>query len=56
MASLLAALVLAATPPEVALLCGAPSDGDFAELRFQSVGATVLADPVSRFTSCPEAP
>ncbi len=53
MAFLIAALVLAAAPPEVALLCGAADDGDFAELRFQSVGATALSQPVTRFTIVP---
>ena len=53
MTFVLAALLLSATPPEVALLCGAPDDGDFAELRFQTVGATTLADPVSRFSIVP---
>ena len=47
------ALLLAAAPPEVAWLCGAPDDGDFAELRFQRVGASTLASPVSRFTIVP---
>ena len=50
---LVLAMLLAAGPPEVAWLCGASDDGDFAELRFQRVGDLTLAPAVSRFTIVP---
>ncbi len=49
MLALLASLALAASPPEVAVLCTPPM-GDTTELRFQGVGTKALEPAVARFT------